>query len=237
MYTIIVGGGKVGVYLASLLLAEKHQIKVIEHRKDRIALLEKSIPTEMLILGSGSNPNVLEAAGIHKANVVAAVTGTDETNLVVCSLARQEFNCPRVIARVNNPKNAWLYTPDMGVDVALNQADLLAHLILEEMSLGDMMTLLKLRKGLYSLVEQKVQPDSVANGKSVKDLNVPPRCVLAAIIRKGELIVPRGDTVLQSADEVLAVVHSAEKTQLAAILGSAIQSVSSSSGSIPLIDV
>jgi trk system potassium uptake protein TrkA len=222
MYSIIVGGGQVGAYLASLLLAEKHQIKIIDNRKERIAILQQTIPAEVLIQGSGSNPNVLEAAGIDKADVVAAVTGSDETNLVVCSLARQEFNCPRVIARVNNPKNAWLYTPDMGVDVVLNQAELLAHLILEEMSLGDMMTLLKLRKGLYSLVEQKVQPDSVANGKAVRDLNVPPRCVLAAIIRKGELIVPRGDTVLQTADEVLAMVHSAEKLQLATILGSAI---------------
>jgi trk system potassium uptake protein TrkA len=221
MYTIIVGGGQVGAYLASLLLAEKHQIKIIDHRKDRIAVLEESIPSEMLILGSGSDPNVLEAAGIDKANVVAAVTGSDETNLAVCSLARLEFNVPRVIGRVNNPKNAWLYTPDMGVDVALNQADLLAHLIVEEMSLGDMMTLLKLRKGLYSLVEEKVHPNSIANSKAVRDLNLPPRCVLAAIIRKGELIVPRGDTVLQTADELLAMVHSAEKPQLAAILGPA----------------
>ena len=220
MYTIIVGGGQVGAHLASLLLAEKHQIKIIDHRKDRIALLEEHIPTEMLILGSGSDPNVLEAAGIRAANVIAAVTGSDETNLVVCSLARLEFKVPRVIGRVNNPKNAWLYTPDMGVDVALNQADLLAHLIAEEMSLGDMMTLLKLRKGLYSLVEEKVDPGSVANGRALRDLNLPARCVLAAIIRKGELIVPRGDTILQTADEVLAVVHSAEKPQWAAILGS-----------------
>jgi trk system potassium uptake protein TrkA len=219
MYTIIVGCGQVGAYLASLLLAEKHQIKVIDNRKDRIATLEQGIPTEMLILGSGSDPNVLEEAGIHKANVLAALTGSDETNLVVCSLARMEFKVPRVITRVNNPKNAWLYTPQMGVDVVLNQAELLAHLIIEEMSLGDMMTLLKLRKGLYSLVEEKVDPTSAANGRALRDLNIPPRCVLAAIIRKGELIVPHGDLVLQIADEVLAVIHSAELPQLAAILG------------------
>jgi trk system potassium uptake protein len=219
MYTIIVGGGQVGAYLASILLAEKHQIKIIEHLKDRIVVLEQRFPAEILILGSGSDPNVLEAAGIYKANVVAAVTGSDETNLVICSLARLEFTVPRIIARVNNPKNAWLYTPEMGVDVALNQADLIARLIAEEMSLGDMMTLLKLRKGLYSLVEEKVDPDSIANGRALRDLTFPSRCVLAAIIRKGELIVPRGDTVLQTADEVLVVVHSAEKPQLAAILG------------------
>jgi trk system potassium uptake protein TrkA len=219
MYTIIVGGGQVGAYLASILLAEKHQIKIIDNRPDRITVLEQSLPAEILILGSGSDPNVLEAAGIYNANVVAAVTGSDETNLVVCSLARLEYKVPRVIARVNNPKNAWLYTPEMGVDVALNQADLLARLIAEEMSLGDMMTLLKLRKGLYSLVEEKVDPDSVVNGRALQEVNVPPRCVLAAIIRKGELIIPHGDTVLQAADEVLAVVHSADKPQLEAILG------------------
>lgn len=219
MYTVIVGGGQVGSHLAALLLAEKHQIKVIDNRKDRIALLEQSVAPDMLILGSGTDPNVLEAAGVRKANVVAAVTGADETNLVICSLARREFKVPRVIARVNHPKNAWLYTPELGVDVALNQADLLAHLIAEEMSLGDMTTLLKLRKGLYSLVEEKVHPDSVASGKAVRELDIPARCVFAGIIRKGELLVPRGDTVLQTADEVLAVVHSDEKRQLAAILG------------------
>jgi len=221
MFTIIVGGGQVGVYLASLLLVEKHQIKIIENRKDRVAFLEENFAADQFVVGSGSDPGVLEAAGIQNANVVAAVTGSDETNLVVCSLARLEFKVPRIIARVNNPKNAWLYTPEMGVDVALNQADLLAHLIAEEMSLGDMMTLLKLRKGLYSLVEEKVAPNSVANGKALQDLSLPQRCVLAAIIRKGEMVIPKGDTVLQTADEVLAVVHAAELPRLAAILGPA----------------
>jgi trk system potassium uptake protein TrkA len=221
MYTIIVGGGQIGSYLATLLLNEKHQIKVIEHNKDRIAVLQERIPAESLLLGSGSDPSVLEAAGIHRANVIAAVTGSDETNLVVCSLARLEFKVPRVIGRVNNPKNAWLYTPEMGVDVALNQADLLAHLIAEEMSLGDMMTLLKLRKGLYSLVEEKVDPNSIANGKALRDLNFPPRCVIAAIIRKGELVIPKGNVILHAMDEVLAVAHSEEISQLAAILGPA----------------
>jgi len=219
MYTIIVGGGQVGRYLASILLAEGHQIKIIEYRSDRVGPLEQSFTADQIIMGSGSDPNVLEAAGIDHANVIVAATGSDETNLVVCSLARLEFKVPRIIARVNNPKNAWLYTPEMGVDVALNQADLLARLIAEEMSLGDMMTLLKLRKGQYSLVEEKVDPHAVANGKAVRDLNLPQRCVLAAIIRKGELIIPRGDTLLQAADEVLAVVHTAELPKLAALLG------------------
>ena len=110
--------------------------------------------------------NVLEAEGIRQMDVVAAVSRADETNLVVTSLARFEFNVPRTIARVNNPKNVWLFTPEMGVDVALNQADLMAHLIAEEMSMGDMLTLLKLRKGQYSVVEIMVDPDGNRCGQS-----------------------------------------------------------------------
>lgn len=219
MFTIIVGGGQVGMYLASLLLTEKHQVMIIESRKDRVESLKQAFPEEMVILGNGTDPNVLEAAGIHHANVIAVVTGTDETNLAICSLASFEFKVPRIISRVNNPKNAWLYTPEMGVDVALNQAELLGNLIIEEMSLGDMMTLLKLRKGLYSLVEEKVAPGSTADGKSIRELGIPPHSLLAAVIRKGELILPRGDTILQAADEVLAIVNSSELPELAAILG------------------
>jgi trk system potassium uptake protein len=153
------------------------------------------------------------------ANVLAAVTGSDATNLVVTSLARFEFNVPRVIARLNNPKNAWLFTQEMGVDVALNQADILARLVAEEMSLGDMMTLLKMRKGEYSLIEEKVHPLSQAVNKNLRDLQIPEECVLVAIIRKNKLFIPHGDTVLQSADEVLALVHASELKQLAKLLG------------------
>jgi trk system potassium uptake protein len=170
------------------------------------------------MLGSGTNPDVLEAAGIRQADVVAAVTGADETNLVVTSLARFEFGAPRTIARVNNPRNAWMYTADMGVDVALNQADLMAHLIAEEMSLGDMMTLLKLRKGQYSLVEEKVDPTAQAAGKAVGELSLPPECVLTAVIRHGRVLIPRADLVLHPGDEVLALVHVSQAGDLKAVL-------------------
>jgi trk system potassium uptake protein TrkA len=219
MFKIIIGGGQVGNYLASLLLRENHQIMIVENRKERVEFLKQSIPENMVMLGNGTDPETLEKAGIHKANVIAVVTGADETNLAVCSLASYEFKVPRIISRVNNPKNAWLYTPEMGVHVALNQAELLGNLILEEMSLGDMMTLVKLRKGQYSLVEEKVAPGSSADGKSIQMLGLPARCLLAAIIRKGDLILPRGETILQAADEVLAIVHSTELADLAGILG------------------
>jgi len=219
MSVLIVGGGKVGSYLASLLLSEGYKVKIIEWRRETAERLKKELPPEVIALGSGTDPNVLEAAGIRQTQVLAAVSGNDETNLVAAGLARFEFNVPRIIARVNNPKNAWLFTPAMGVDVSLNQADVMAHLIAEEMSLGDMMTLLKLRKGQFSLVEEKVHPTAMAVGKALRDLPLPSECNFAAIIRKGQLIIPRGDVVLLPADEVLAVVHSSQTSQLAKILG------------------
>ncbi len=219
MFVIIVGGGKVGSYLANLLLNEGHQLKVIDNRLEVIERLQEGLPREVLVHGDGSDPNLLEAAGIAQAHVLAAVTGNDEANLVITTLARFEFNVPRVIARVNNPKNAWTFTAEMGVDVAVNQAEILAKLILEEMSLGDMMTLLKLRRGEYSLVEEKVDPTSLAVGREVQSLDLPVECTLVAILRKGQLIVPHGNTVLQPADEILAVVHQSRLSQLAALLG------------------
>ncbi len=221
MYVIIVGGGNTGSYLAKLLLTGGHTVKVVEERGPLLDKLKEEIPADAIGPGDGSSPNVLEAARIQKAHVLAAVTGSDENNLVITSLARFEFNVPRVIARVNNPKNAWLFTPEMGVDVALNEADMMGHLVAEEMSLGDMMTLLKLRKGQYAIVEEKVHPMALAVGKAIRDLMLPPQCVLAAIIRKGELIIPKGDIALQPADEVIALVHSSEATTLASLLGPA----------------
>jgi len=217
-YVLVVGGGKVGSYLASLLIADGHTVRLIEGNRAEIPRLSREFPDGVLIVGEGTDPAVLEAAGIRKADVVAAVSRADETNLVITSLARFEFNVPRTIARVNTPKNAWLFTPEMGVDVALNQADLMAHLIAEEMTLGDMMTLLKLRKGQYSIVENLVHPGSIAAGKHIRDLDLPHDCVLTAVIRKGEIIVPRGDTVLQPDDTVLALAHSSQLDRLASVL-------------------
>jgi len=134
MNVLVVGGGKVGTYLARLLLAGGHRVVVVEPRAEAIARLRHELPDGVAAHGSGTDPVLLESAGIHQADAVAAVTGDDETNLVVTSLARFAFGVPRTIARVNNPKNAWMYTAEMGVDIALNQADLMARLIVEELA-------------------------------------------------------------------------------------------------------
>jgi trk system potassium uptake protein TrkA len=218
MFVMIIGGGKVGTYLANLLKGEGYIVKLIENRREEMERLKTELSSEIAVWGNGTDPNVLEGAGIRTADVVAAVTGADEINLVVTSLARFEFGVPRIIARVNNPKNAWMFSPEMGVDVALNQADLIGRMIAEEMSLGDMMILMKLRKGQFSLVEEKVAPSSLAAGKAIRELELPSRCVFTAILRKGELMIPHGDLVLQPADEILAVVHASDLDLLASLL-------------------
>jgi trk system potassium uptake protein TrkA len=218
MYVIIVGGGNTGSHLAKILLEGKHIVKVIEERPALLEKLGSELPPEIIVSGDGSSPTVLEHAGIDKALVLAAVTGSDETNLVITSLARYEFNVPRIIARVNNPKNAWLFTKEMGVDVALNQADILAHLVAEEMSLGDMMTLLKLKRGEYSLIEEKVYPTAIACGKALKDIDLPEECNIVAVIRNHQLIIPHGNTVLEASDEVLALVHANRLPDFAVLL-------------------
>jgi trk system potassium uptake protein TrkA len=135
MNLLIVGGGTLGATLAARLHAAQHHVKLIELSHERFDALGRDLPAEALVLGSGSEPGVLEAADIRQAEVVLALTGADETNLVITSLARFEFGVPHTIARVNNPKNAWLFTAEMGVDMALDQVDLIARMIIDELRL------------------------------------------------------------------------------------------------------
>ena len=214
MNVIIVGGGKTGAQLTRQLLDENHQVRLVENRSEAVVRLKQTLPEQVVIPGDGSSPGVLEAAGIRQAQVLVAVTGEDEANLVITTLARFEFGIPRTIARVNNPKNAWLFTPEMGVDVSLNQTEILARLIAEEMSMGDMMTLLKLRRGEYSLVEEKLPARSRILGIPLRDVGFPDTCVIAAVIRKGKVVIPRGDMIFEIGDEVLAVVDNQAKEVL-----------------------
>lgn len=214
MKVIIIGGGQVGAYLASLLLANGHEIRVIENRENVYSKLEKELPQEVIIFGNGSDPAVLEKAGISSANVVAAVTGADETNLVVSTLAKMEFAVPRVVARVNNPKNAWLYNSGMGVDVGVNQADLMAHFVVEEMNLKDMFTILKLNRGNCSIVEMKVQQSAKAVNKLLKDLPILKGMLLIAITRGESLMIPKGDTQILAGDDILVLTDEASHKKL-----------------------
>jgi trk system potassium uptake protein TrkA len=219
MFVIIAGGGRTGSHLAELLLSQGHEVRLIESRGETLVSLHRELPTEVIVEGDPTDPAVLVTAGIERANVIAAVTANDADNLVIASLARFHFAIGRIIGRVNNPRNAWLFTPEFGVDVCLNQADVMARLIEEEMSLGDMMTLLKLRRGNYSLVEEKIHPEAAAVGVAIKDLPLTEHCIISGILRQGEMVLPRGATEMQAGDEVLALVDDEGRDRLARLLG------------------
>ncbi|HJR80188.1 MAG TPA: NAD-binding protein [Anaerolineales bacterium] len=205
MNVLIAGGGRTGARLANLLLNENYQVCMVENRRELLSLLHQELPTEVIYEGNPVDPTVLEAAGIREVHAVAAVTSNDSTNLTICFLAKSMFDVPRTISRINNPNNAWLFNDNFHVDVALNAADVFAHLLQEEMSLGDMMTIFKIRRGRYSVVEEKVPPGAKAIGIPLKDMNLAEHCVIAAIIRDGVMTLPRGDSTLQAEDEIIAV--------------------------------
>jgi trk system potassium uptake protein len=219
MFVIIAGGGRTGAHLALMLGAQNHKVHLIEDRADVLARIHQELPTEVIYQGDPTSPHMLELAGIRECQVLAACTTVDADNLVLCYMGRDRYGVRRTIARINNPRNAWLFDKKFHVDVAINQADMMAKLIAEEMSLGDMMTLVKLRKGEVALVEEKISPRAVAAGKMVKDLSLPPDCTLAAVIRKDAVMAVRGETVLQPGDEILAVVASSQQAALASLLG------------------
>ena len=214
MKVLIAGGEPTGAQLASLLLEKKHEVYLVEHRKDLLSLLHQQLPTDTIYEDRVMDLNVLEATGIRKVDVLVACTSDDADNLALCYLAHTLYQVPRTIGRINNPRHAWLFNGKLHVDVALNESSVLAHLIGEEMSLGDMMTLAKLRRGQYSLIELVTSPGAQVVGAAIKDLHLPEECVIAGIIRKGKMIVPRGMTKFDAGDEVLVITNPAGAEQL-----------------------
>jgi len=218
MFVLIAGGGRTGARLANLLINQNYKVRLVEHRRELLGRLHQELPTEVIYEGNSVDPSALEAAGIREVHAVAAVTNDDSTNLALCFLAKTMFEVPRTIARVNNPNNAWLFNEKFHVDAALNAADLMAHLIQEEMSLGDMMTIFKIRHGRYAVVEEKVPAGAKGIGIQLKDMDLAEHCLIAAIIRDGVMTLPRGDSTLQENDEIIAVASPEGAQMLAGLL-------------------
>jgi trk system potassium uptake protein TrkA len=203
MLILIIGGGRTGTELALLLMEQRHTVRLIEWRREVLSRLHHELPTEVIFHGNPSDPVALEQAGIKEADVLAAVTTSDQENLTLCYFAREVYKVRRTIARVNNPRDAWLFDEKFHVDVAVNQAELISRLIEEEMAMGSMMTLMKLKKGDYSLIEEHIVNGARAIGTQIKDLDLPEHVVIAAIIRNDEIVIPRGITSFEAGDEVL----------------------------------
>jgi len=213
MNVLIIGRGRTGAAL-SKVLAESggHRVVVVESDESRA---KEGAPEGIKVIwADGCDPAVLEEAGARNSDLVVAATGDDEDNLVIAQLAKMHFGVQRVIARVNNPLNNWLYTKEWGVDVAVSPTDIITRIIEEEMSLGDLVTLLKLQHGEVALVEIKLAVDSQASGKTVADLTLPKGSVIVAIMREGSVIVPGGPTQLQADDELLAITSVEKESEL-----------------------
>ncbi|MHB1414198.1 MAG: potassium channel family protein, partial [Chloroflexota bacterium] len=199
---LIAGGGNLGRALAAVLLGDGHKVMVIESDRQTAAKLRAEVGVQVTE-GDAADPSVLSRAGIDAADVVVAATGHDEDNLVISTLAKFEFSVKRVIARVNNPRNHWMFAHDTGVDVALNQAELIARLVQEEAALSDLVTLLRLREGEVGLVEEIIAEGSPLVGRTIGDLRLPEDVVVVAVLHNRRVLVPTSSLALAAGDEVL----------------------------------
>jgi trk system potassium uptake protein TrkA len=217
MFIIVVGGGKVGYYLTQSLLEEGHETLVIEKDPRKCAALTDELSANVLH-GDGCEVSFMIEAGMSRADVVVAVTGNDEDNLVVCQMAKHKFNAPRTIARINNPKNERIFR-QLGIDVTVSSTELILSQIERVIPAQSLVHLLTLRNVGVNFVELELPPNSPALGRPLQELGIPDDCVLPLIIRGGkEVFVPYGNTVLRAEDQVIAVTSEASEETLRQIL-------------------
>lgn len=216
----VAGAGNVGCYVAKDLISKGHSVVVIEQLRETVELVSPELEGANWVIGDACELRALDEAVLSSCDVMVAATGDDEDNLVISLLAKQEFAVPRVIGRVNHPDNAWLFTEAWGVDVSVSTPLMLTALVEEAVSTGDLVKLLNLEQGKVSLIEVTLAEESLAEGKTVGELNVPPDCALVAVVRDRHVIVPRKETPLRAGDEVLALASpQAEDDILKALTG------------------
>ena len=201
----IAGAGSVGTAIASDLHANGHEVLLFEQDPELVERLRPTLDITW-VAADACEVSSLDRAGLATVDVVVAATGDDEDNLVISLLAKQEFAVPRVVARVNHPKNQWLFNESWGVDVSVSTPQLLTALVEEAVSVGSLVRLLQFKGGVAHLVEITLAEDSPANDTAIADLAFPRDAVVVAVVRADRLVVPRGDTTLQSGDEVLVLV-------------------------------
>ena len=217
MRVAIAGAGNVGRSIAGELVLNGHEVLLIE-REPR-AVKPESVPGADWLLADACELETLVQASFQTCQVVVAATGDDKVNLVVSLLAKTEFGVDRVVARVNHPKNEWLFNESWGVDVSVSSPRLLAAVVEEAVSVGDLIRLLTFRQGQANLVELTLAPDAPLIGQVVGSVPWPTDSALVAILRDGRVIVPTPDATLEGGDELLLVATTEVETELDALLG------------------
>lgn len=203
MYIVIVGGGNVGYYLAKTLLSYNHDIVVVEERRELCEKLANQLNISVCN-GDGTSIDKLEEINASKADILIAVTGRDEHNLIACQLAKSNFKIKKTISRVNNPKNIEVFKK-LGIDITVSSTSIIADMIEQEVDYSGIKTLMMLKDGMVTLSEIEVVNNCVACNKSLKDINLPKNSILISVIRDEAIIIPNGNTVLVAGDKILAV--------------------------------
>jgi trk system potassium uptake protein TrkA len=203
MRVAIAGAGNVGRSIAVELLQSGHEVLLIDKEAHRIGIEE--LPRAEWLLADACEISALDEAGLQRCNVVIAATGDDKVNLVVSLLAKTEYGVPRVVARVNHPKNEWLYNDAWGVDVAVSTPRLMSALVEEAVSVGDLVRLLRFSQGDANLVELTLPADAPHVGTAISDVAWPDNTALVAVLRGGSVLVPSPENILEAGDELLFV--------------------------------
>ncbi|MFJ4850744.1 MULTISPECIES: potassium channel family protein [unclassified Streptomyces] len=213
MKVIVAGAGRLGAQVAQVLAAARYEVTVIEQDEARAAELDQRLAVR-LVVGDACDPDLLEYAGVLNTDLLVATTGQDEDNLVVSLLAKGHFGVPRVVARVNDEDNTWLFGSGWGVDTAVPAATPLISLIEEATGAADTVALLRLSKAGVNVIETAISAASRAAGRPLGEVPMPEGTVIATVVRDGRPTVPAADMVLQPGDELLVVSHAATEREV-----------------------
>jgi trk system potassium uptake protein TrkA len=212
MRAVVVGGGKVGYYLVKALIEKKHHVTLIEKDLKVCKKIAEELKVDV-ICGDGSDVEVLKDANIDEAEVVAAVTGKDEENLVICQMAKVNFNINETIARINNPKNTAIFKA-LGVDKTVCSTQVICNLIEGEFNSEPLKIIESINKGKMILIEVKIDKKSAWKDKSIDELKIPKECVIISLIRSGKVIFPRGYVDIKEGDKVLIVTNADKRNDV-----------------------
>lgn len=218
MYIIVGGGGQIGYYVTKGLLAQGHEVLLLDKDPRRVQTLSDELGSAVL-RGDACEARTMEEVGGSRADIVIAVTGDDEDNLVICQMAKHRFHVHQTIARVNNPKNERTFAK-LGIDITISPTKTILRLIETEIPHHTIIPLMTLRRAGLEFVEVSVPPQSPALGKTISSLKLPGECNVVLIVRGQEYVLPTGDTSIQAEDQVFALVKGQGEVALqTAILG------------------
>ncbi|MBU6427542.1 MAG: NAD-binding protein [Cyanobacteria bacterium REEB65] len=216
MYILVVGGGKIGYHLVRTLLGEGHEVSVIE--KDMRVCEQIADRFDVMVqTGDGTSTRLLAEAGCNRADCVVSVAGRDQDNLVVCQVSKEIFKVSRTIARINDPRNEELFR-SAGVDALISVTSAVANMIDQEINPKSMIHYLTMQHGHLIMVEATLSKDSLAVGKPISDLQLPPETIIVSYLREGTVKVPTGNTVLLAGDEIIVVTRSGHQTEVKQLL-------------------